>query len=195
MQLSSPSIIAIGASTGGPVVFLNILRALPKRFPVPILAVQHVADGFITSFVEWLQPNCKIRIKIAQEGEKIQAGTVYFAPEDKHLHVTAKGIIRISTAPPIAGHRPSIDETFNSLQKNFSPHCWAFLLTGMGKDGAKGLKALREEGCYTAVQDPASSVIYGMPGEALRLNGAVEILHPTIMVERLLALAEKKPTF
>ncbi|QGG47815.1 CheB methylesterase domain-containing protein [Heliorestis convoluta] len=187
----TPSVIAIGASTGGPPVFLQILQALPKKFPVPIVAVQHVAEGFMNSLVGWLQQHCRVKVKLAEKGERICRGTVYFAPEGYHLEVNSSGIIALSSAPPQAGHRPSIDLTFQSLCC-FSPCCWAFLLTGMGKDGAQGLKGLHDSGCYTVVQDPASSIIYGMPGEALRLHAVDEVLSPPLMIERLLGLVERK---
>ena len=168
--------IGIGASTGGPQAFDAILRQLPADFAVPLVCVQHIAQGFMAGLVDWLAGNCKIRVCTAQEGKTPQAGSAYFPPDDRHIEVDASGRFRCSRAMAVSGHRPSVDIAFGSLARCYGAAAVGVLLTGMGKDGAQGLLDIRRAGGLTLVQDEESSVVFGMPGSAIELGAARHVL-------------------
>jgi len=169
-------IIGIGASTGGPQAFEGILRQLPADFALPLLCVQHIAQGFMQGLVDWLAGSCRIRVCTAQEGAEPQAGTAYFPPDDRHIEIDASGRFRCSSALAVSGHRPSVDIAFSSLARHYGASAVGVLLTGMGKDGAEGLLAMRRAGGLTLAQDEASSVVFGMPGAAIALGAACHVL-------------------
>ena len=184
----TPELIAIGASTGGPPVLLELLRDLhPQRVP-PILCVQHIAHGFLVEMVAWLRAQCRVEIAIAAGGEIVRAGTVYFSAEDRHLEISGGGRLSLSKAAPIAGHRPAVDVTFASVARSYGPRALALLLTGMGADGALGMQQIRESNGAMWAQKPASCVVAGMPGKAIELGAAQFVLTPTEMRARLLHL-------
>lgn len=170
--------VVIGSSTGGPPVLQTILAGLRKGFPVPIVVVQHIAKGFLEGMVEWLRQTTHHPVHVALEGEKIVPGHVYFAPDDFHVGFANQGRIALSRSEPENGIRPSVSYLFRSALKVFGPDAAGVLLTGMGKDGADELKQLREQGALTIVQDRESSVVYGMPGEAVMLDAAMYVLPP-----------------
>lgn len=170
------SFVAIGASTGGPPVLRDIFSALPKTFPVPILVVQHIAPGFLDNLVHWLQLTNGPRVYIAQGGQLPQPGNVYIAPDNTHMGVTRDGRITLSNQPPESGVRPSVAFLFRSMADHFGPSSVGILLTGMGRDGALELKRMHDAGAFTIAQDQESSVVYGMPGEAAKLQAASIIL-------------------
>ncbi|MBI5194005.1 MAG: chemotaxis-specific protein-glutamate methyltransferase CheB [Nitrospirae bacterium] len=180
-------LIAIGASTGGPPVLLRVLSGLHAGFPVPILIVQHIAMGFLRGLVEWLGNNIELPVVIASDGERIKPGTIYFAPEDLHLGVDKGKRISLSDASPENGIRPSVSYLFRSAFNAYGGSAAGILLTGMGRDGAEELCLMRYSGALTIAQDKESSVVHGMPGEAIRLGGAAQVLPP----ERIAALLEK----
>jgi two-component system chemotaxis response regulator CheB len=188
---TSARLLAIGASTGGPPALQTILSGLPATFPLPIVVVQHISRGFVCGLVNWLSSVTPLRCKVGEQSEMIRAGTVYFAPEDNHMTVKAKGMLWLDPSDPMGGHRPSVTVLFESIAKNFGNEAIGILLTGMGKDGAQGLKAMRDAGAYTIAQDEASSVIYGMPAAAVELNAADEILNLDLIAPRLTGLATK----
>ncbi len=171
-------VVAIGASTGGPPVLRNILSALGEEFSVPILIVQHMAAGFLEGMVEWVNNESELSIRIASDGEHIRSGVVYFAPDSHHMGVTGGGRIVLSEGPAENGVRPSVSHLFRFVSKAYGKRGAGVLLTGMGKDGAAELAQMREKGAVTIAQDKDSSVVYGMPAEAIKLNGAVHILSP-----------------
>jgi two-component system, chemotaxis family, protein-glutamate methylesterase/glutaminase len=179
------SIIALGASTGGPPVLQTILSRLSKDFPVPIVVVQHIAQGFVKGLSEWLEQTTGLQVHIASHGEQLLPGHVYFAPDGRHIGVTADGRVTLSTDGPENGLRPSVSFLFRSLAKNFGNKAIGVLLTGMGRDGAEELRMMRERGAVTIAQDQASSVVHGMPGEAIRLEAAVYVLPPEGIAESL----------
>ena len=184
----TPELIAIGASTGGPPVLLELLRDLdPARVP-PILCVQHIAHGFLNEMVAWLRAQCRVEIVIATGGEIARAGTVYFPAEDRHLEISGGGRLSLSEAAPIAGHRPAVDMTFAAVARSYGPRALALLLTGMGADGALGMQQIRASGGATWAQAPASCVVAGMPGKAIELGAAQAVLTPAEMSARLLNL-------
>ncbi len=171
------NVVAIGASTGGPPVIEAILKDLPSDYPAAILLVQHIAPGFLAGMVEWLQHSLKLKVKVADDGEELQNGTVYLSPEDYHLGMKTR-YIALSKDQPQQGHRPSVSFLFQSLADNKPADCLALLLTGMGKDGAAELLALRQKGGITIAQDKESSVVHGMPGAAIELGAACHVMKP-----------------
>jgi len=169
-------IVAIGASTGGPAALYQILGALPADFPAPILVVQHISFGFVQGLSGWLDAACKLHVKVAENRERIQPGTVYIAPDEHHMEA-AYGRIRLTEGEPLNGHRPSVTVLLESAAKAYGPAAMGVILTGMGADGAMGMKALRDTGATTLAQDEASCVVFGMPKEAIAL-GAIEHVVP-----------------
>lgn len=171
-------IVAIGASTGGPLVLQNILAGLGNDFKLPVLIVQHIANGFLSGFVEWLSQTTALPIHIAEHNKPILQGNIYIAPENFQMGIDAFNRIILSKDEPENGHCPSVSYLFRSVTKAFKSNAIGVLLSGMGKDGAKELKLMKDYGSVTIVQDVESSVVHGMPGEAIRLNGAEFILAP-----------------
>ena len=185
---SAERIIAIGASTGGPIALMTILSALPANFPCPIVCVQHVSHGFLEGLISWLDGGCALRVAIAEAGEAPRAGTVLFPPEDCHMEVGANGRVRMTQEPPRDGHRPSATVLFESVAQSHGARATAILLTGMGADGASGLGAVREAGGDTIAQSEASCVVYGMPRVAIENGAARHIGSPDDIARRLLSL-------
>ncbi len=166
------SIVAIGSSTGGPSALLNVLGRLPKDFPVPIVIAQHIADGFVPGLVSWLDSGCAISVAEAVDGEVAVAGCAYLAPTGRNLEMDG---YTMRFAEPQAGqlYIPSADTLFISVARSFSRSAVGVILTGMGADGAEGLKCLHNTGAATIGQDEATSTVYGMPKAAADL-GAVD---------------------
>ncbi|MGL4501404.1 MAG: chemotaxis-specific protein-glutamate methyltransferase CheB [Planktothrix sp.] len=169
-------LLAIGASTGGPQALHTILTQFPSNFPVPIVCVQHISEGFLAGLVSWLNGECHLSIKIAMVGELPQAGSVYFAPDGHHLELSRTGRFAYSTAPPLAGHRPAVTKTLESVAECYGSGAAGVLLTGMGRDGADGMKAIFDRGGLTIAQNQDSCVVFGMPAEAIALGAAQHIL-------------------
>lgn len=187
---ASGQIVAIGASTGGPVALMTVLSALPATYPHPIVCVQHVSKGFLEGLVTWLDQGCRLRVILAQMGEFARAGTILFPPEDRHLEIGSGGRIRLSDAPPRDGHRPSATVLFESVAVSYGSRTTAVLLTGMGADGASGLAAVHDAGGDTIAQNEASCVVYGMPRVAIERGAAKHIGSPEDIAKRLLSLGE-----
>jgi two-component system, chemotaxis family, protein-glutamate methylesterase/glutaminase len=181
-------VVAIGASTGGPPVLQTILSRLPKDFPIPVLVVQHMADGFVEWFVDWLAQGCAVRVQVAAQGDLILPGHVYLAPDGAHMNVGMGGRLWLSQEDPENGLRPSVSHLFRSVANTYGGNAIGVLLTGMGKDGAKELKLMKDEGAITLVQDKASSVVHGMPREALSLDAASYVLSPDKIAEAMISL-------
>jgi two-component system chemotaxis response regulator CheB len=185
--------VAIGASTGGPGAVLDILKKLPPKFPLPIFLVIHLGKSFATSFAEWLNSVSPLRVRYAQDDEPLPAagqGGVILAPPDRHL-VVRDGRIRTTADPERHACRPSVDTLFESVALEFGPKSAAFLLTGMGRDGAEGLLAIRRAGGLTVAQDEASSIVFGMPREAILLGAAQHVRPLQEMPSLLMALAAR----
>jgi len=185
-------ILAIGASTGGPQALKTILNNLPSTFPIPIICVQHISNGFLNGLVNWLASVCQLPVKIAISGELPQAGTIYFPPEKHHLELDNRGKFVCSKTPAIGGHRPSITVTFNSVANFYGSFATGVLLTGMGRDGADGMQAIAQAGGLTIAQDEASSIIFGMPKEAIALGAAQYILSINDISHKLLSFTNPK---
>jgi len=169
-------VVAIASSTGGPAALATVLGALPETTPVPILVVQHITPGFHVGFADWLDRISPLRVGLARNGLALQAGEVLVAPSDVHLGVTSKGTVALSADRPIGGHRPSATYLFTSVARAFGDRACGVILTGMGDDGAAGLRVLKEAGGMILAQDEATSVVYGMPREAIALGVVDHVL-------------------
>jgi two-component system chemotaxis response regulator CheB len=180
--------IGIVASTGGPNAFMEILRGLGPDFPAPILAVQHITPSFTEGFASWLNGGARIQVEIASNGGTPRPGRVYLAPGDAHLELV-DGRLRLSRAPAISSQRPSGDVLFGSLAAALGPACVAVLLTGMGEDGAQGMRAAYDAGAHTIAEDESTAVVYGMPAAAIALGAATETLPLPQIAPRLRQLA------
>ena len=184
--------VALGASTGGPPAIQRFLALLPVDLPVPILMVQHIAKGFARGLVDWLNTTSPLPVYLATHHETIWHGRVYVAPDDLQMGVTSDGRIVLSTAPPEHYLRPSVSYLFRSVTETYGQTAVGILLTGMGTDGAAELKSLRDAGGITFAQDKASSVIHGMPGEAIRLGAADHVLPPAAIATALAEMIRRQ---
>jgi two-component system, chemotaxis family, protein-glutamate methylesterase/glutaminase len=160
--------VAIGSSTGGPAALRTILETLPPTLPVPVLITQHLAEGFDRGLAEWLDSVSKLRVRLAKDGMRPLPGDVVIAPCGVHLGVAKDRRIRLSDARPVGGHRPSATYLFESVARVYGSGALGVILTGMGDDGTAGLKTLKGAGARIIAQDEATSVVYGMPGAAVR---------------------------
>lgn len=182
-------IIAIGSSTGGPKALEKVLSGLPQNIPVPILVVQHIAPGFIQGLADWIKDASGFPCHVARHRERILPGHVYFAPDDYHMEVGLSHLITLNKKEPECGLRPTASHLLRSVADIYRKHAIGVLLTGMGKDGAVELKLMKDSGATTIVQDKESSVVHGMPGEAIKLGAAMHILPPAqiaVLIAKLL---------
>jgi len=174
--LYGEGLLAIGASAGGPAALSTVLRGLPKDFSAAIVIIQHVDAQFAAGMAEWLSLSCLLPVRVAREGEAPQAGVVLLAATNDHLALKGPGRLGYTATPVDYPYRPSVDVFFQSVCRFWPGSVVGVLLTGMGRDGALGLKALRNKGHYTMAQDQASSAVYGMPKAAAKLDAAVDIV-------------------
>lgn len=181
-------VVAIGASTGGPLALQSIFSGLPKDFPLPVLVVQHMSPGFAQGFVEWLSRSSGFPVRVAVHGEPLCAGQAYVAPDDFHMGIGAGQRILLSKNEREEGMRPSAAFLFRSAKAAFGPNTVGILLTGMGSDGVEELKRLREGGALTIAQDQESSVVHGMPGQAIKIGAAKLVLPPEGIAKALTAI-------
>ncbi len=184
-----PRIVAIGASTGGPQVLSGIFGALSRGPQTPVVLVQHISDGFVGGFAEWLGLRTAMDVRLAVPGDSLRPGTIHVAAGDGHLTVTADGRLARDSGPAVNGFRPSISRLFESVADAYGQEALGILLTGMGRDGAEGLRRMRDAGARTIVQDEASCVVFGMPAEALRLKAASDVLAPDAIAQVLQGIA------
>ena len=185
-QSDQVKVVAIGASTGGPPLFQQILSRLPSDFGAALLVVQHMAEGFTENFVHWLGQSSALPVQLAAKGMPIVPGRVFVAPEGCHLEAGADGSIVLSTAAPDNGLRPSVAALFRSVALHYGPRAIGVLLSGMGSDGAPELKMLKERGGITVAQNRESCVVYGMPGQAVELDAARYVLAPEEIIRLLI---------
>lgn len=188
---SKIQLVAIGASTGGPIVLQKILSGLPKNIQIPILIVQHISHGFTDGFVEWLKSTTNFPLHIATHGEYALPGHGYVAPDNLHMGIERGDRIVLSNHKPENGLRPSVAYLFRTAAQIFGSGAVGVLLTGMGRDGAEELKIMKDKGAVTIAQNEESSVVHGMPGEAIKLNAATLILSPEDIITTLIALIKK----
>ncbi|MFH1470000.1 MAG: chemotaxis protein CheB [Pseudomonadota bacterium] len=182
------ALVAMGASTGGPPVVATILSQLGSTFPVPVLLVQHISAGFTAGLVEWLGSVAPMPVELARAGVLPQPGRVYVAPDHHHLRLDETGRIDLSRAAPHHGPRPSVGVLFRSVAERYGAQAAGVLLTGMGRDGAEELGLMAAAGALTIAQDERSSVVFGMPGEAVRLGAARHVLPPAQIADLLNAM-------
>lgn len=186
------SLVVIGASTGGPVALNTILSGLPRDFPVPVLIVQHIADGFAGGLADWLRQASGFDVRLACAGDVLKPGVAYLAPDGMHMRIVHGNSIALDDGQPENGHRPSVSHLFRSVADSLGPRAVGVLLTGMGKDGAMELRRMRERGALTIAQDERSSVVHGMPGHAIELDAASHVLAPFQIAEMLAHLAKQR---
>jgi two-component system chemotaxis response regulator CheB len=184
--------VGIGASTGGPVVLQTILAQLPAAFPAPILIVQHIAQGFLASLADWLDSSTAFPVRIAVHGSHPLPGHAYLAPDDRHLVLGSDGRIYLSDSEPENGVRPAISQLFRSLAHVCGPNAVGVMLSGMGHDGASEMKEMKDAGAFTIAQNHESSVVYGMPGQAIAVGGASLVLPAEKIAAKLSSLFQAK---
>ena len=184
--------LGIVASTGGPNALSQILGSLDKQFPLPILLVQHITASFLEGFVHWLNSICPLSVTVARAGEVPQRGHIYVAPVERHLALSPTGI-QLIDAEPVSSQRPSGTVLFRSMARSLGPAALAALLTGMGDDGAIGLKEIRDAGGHTIAEHESTAVVYGMPGVAVRLGAACEVLPLDEIAARIRELVKSGP--
>lgn len=182
-------VVAIGASTGGPKAVMNLLSSIPENIPAPILLTQHIGQSFTEGFVDWLAKASSLDVREATEGERLKAGTVVVAPGDAHLTFRRNKIV-FDDSPPVNSCKPSVDVMFKSVAEAFGSRAIGVLLTGMGRDGADGLKAIKDANGRTLVQDKETSVIYGMPKAAVDAGAAERVLPLNEIPNEILRLVE-----
>jgi two-component system chemotaxis response regulator CheB len=184
--------IGMGASTGGPPALQTILSDLPENFGVPLLIVQHIAPGFLPAMVEWLNETTALRVHVAAHGTHPLPGNVYIAPDDFHLAVNSRGHLVLTRTAPENGMRPAVSHLFRSLASMCGPRAIGVLLTGMGIDGAAELKLMKDRGAFTIAQDQGSSIVHGMPREAIELGAAIQILPADKVAGALIMQVERQ---
>ena len=171
-----PLVVAIAASTGGPTALVKVLGRIPPQVGAAFLVVQHMSEGFLEGLVRWLDNEVELEVRKAKEGDVLEAGVVLVAPGDHHMMVTELDTVRLNKSLPINGHRPSAELLFDSVANIYGNRGVGVILTGMGSDGAEGLKSLRLCGGYTIAQDEQTSIIFGMPKAAIELDAAEIVL-------------------
>jgi two-component system chemotaxis response regulator CheB len=184
-------LVAIGASTGGPVVLKDVLAPLPATFPVPIVVVQHMARGFMQGLADWLSSACAMRVEVATAGTRLQRGCIYLAPDGVHTRLGPDAMLVCAPGEPVNGHMPAVSCLFASVAAHAGRNAIGILLTGMGRDGAQELKQMKDAGAITVAQDRASSTIHGMPGEAIRAGAATYVMSPQEIAAALPALVAR----
>lgn len=182
-----PECISIVTSTGGPSAMSKILAPLSARFPIPIFVVQHIIPGFTDGFIRWLDSTVALDVCMAERDDRVLPGKVYVAPDNQHLDVT-RSRISLSDGPLIEGFRPSGTHLFHSMARTIGRGSLGILLTGMGRDGVDGLRAVRDAGGRTICQDEESSVVFGMPAVAINEGLADDIMNPVTISKYLLHL-------
>jgi len=189
---SAGKIVAMGASTGGAEALRRVLTAMPENAP-PILVVQHMPEHFTRAFAERLNATSRMRIKEAENGDPVVIGQALIAPGNYHMLLKRGGPryhVEVKHGPLVSRHRPSVDVLFKSVARAAGADAVGILMTGMGKDGAKGLLAMKESGAVTVAQDEASCVVYGMPREAVEIGAADQVVSLDQIPAKALELAQ-----
>lgn len=193
-KLVNYEIIALGSSVGGPQALMTILEKLPKNFPVPIVIVQHMLSGFISSFSKWLNEKTQLTIKEAEDNEPLLSGRVYLAPDNYHLEInriSGKLCTRLVTGALVSGFCPSITVLLKSIAKTCGKSAIGVLLTGMGEDGAEGLLELKHREGHTLIQDKKSSIVFGMAKAALALDAVDTVVDLVNIADYLTKITSK----
>jgi two-component system chemotaxis response regulator CheB len=189
-----PRLVVIGASAGGPVALKGLLQGLQHALPWPLVLVQHISPGFLPSFCQWLASLAPLAVQIAEDGELLQPGVLYLAPDGKQLGVSAELRVQLQAGTAQQQFCPSIDHLFNSVARRLGNRAIGIQLSGLGRDGAVGLAELRRQGALTLVQEPGSAVIDSMPRAAIDMQAACQILGPEQIAATLNALARQEAT-
>lgn len=174
-------IVAIVASTGGPQALLEILKRFPKDFPCGIVIVQHITKGFVEGLVDWLDKECQLTVTIGKDSEEIRPGVAYIAPDSLQMRILEGGKIDLSNEPAYEGHIPSGDVLLESVARAYGEGAVATILTGMGRDGAMGMKAIKHMHGHTIAQDEKSCKVFGMPKAAIEMD----VIDKTLPLERI----------
>jgi two-component system, chemotaxis family, protein-glutamate methylesterase/glutaminase len=191
MLRTTDRIVAVGASTGGTEAIRELLAEMPPDAPAIVIS-QHIPAAFSKPFAERMNRSSAMAVCEAQDGQQILPGHAYVAPGDRHLLVERDGaryLCRLSNGPHVNRHRPSVDVMFRSVAQHVGPNAVGVILTGMGDDGARGLKEMMEAGAGTIAQDEASSVVWGMPGQAVKLGAAMHVLPLRDIAGQVLSMA------
>jgi two-component system chemotaxis response regulator CheB len=178
-------IIGIGASTGGPSVVMQILKNITSNNTLGILVIQHMASGFINGFVDWLSDACEIKVKLAKDGDKIEKGQVFVAPDGFHAIVRNGKTIGLISGEKVNDVKPSVDVLFNSVAEVYGESAVGVLLTGMGADGAEGLKHIKDKGGITIAQSEKSCAVFGMPKAAIEKGAVDKVLSVEDIIQTL----------
>jgi len=195
-SVTTDKVVAIGASTGGTEALRTTLEAMPPDCP-GIVIVQHMPEGFTRAFADRLNQSCRIEVKEAIDGDRVLEGRALVAPGNRHLEVRRSGahyVVQVTDGPLVSRHRPSVNVLFRSVAAAAGPNAVGVIMTGMGDDGAEGLLQMRNAGAATVAQDEATSVVFGMPKEAIEL-GAAETVAPLDHIPGLLLLRARAGTF
>lgn len=185
-EKSNNWLIAIGASTGGPSAVAKVISSFPKDLPAAVVVIQHVDQKFAPGFADWLGKQSTLPVRLAREGDRIENGRVLIAGTNDHLVIKSNQILGYKAEPIKNPYRPSVDIFFESILANWQGHTIAALLTGMGKDGAVGLRELRNDGVFTIAQNAETCAVYGMPKAAAELDAAVKVLPVDSVAEAIL---------
>ena len=185
-QKQSIEVIGIASSTGGPGVLAAILKKLPEDFPIPILIVQHITQGFGTGFANWLDGEVALKARLAQYGDTPTPGTILLAPDDRHMQLNNLGLVELIVDQPYRGIRPSANYLFRSFARYYGPSAMGIVLTGMGDDGAAGLEEMHQTGSVNIAQEEKSCIVYGMPREAI-LRQAIDFVLTPDQIASMLA--------
>ncbi|MGV3621598.1 MAG: chemotaxis protein CheB [Archangium sp.] len=169
-------VVAIAASLGGPRALAALLEDLPQGLRAPFVICQHITQGFTDDLANWLQAETGHRVHEASDGQRLVKGEFFIAPAGLHMLVQPSGVVRLDDGAAVGGFKPSCDLLLRSVAQNFGAKAIGVVLTGMGRDGARGLKEIRAAGGHTIAQDEASSVVFGMPGEAVAIGAAEKVL-------------------
>jgi two-component system chemotaxis response regulator CheB len=192
IELDRMQLVAIVCSTGGPPALARIVAKLGREFPVPLVCVQHISHGWANGLVRWLAGMSTLAVKTAEDGEPLRPGTLYIAPDDRHLVVSGRDFVRLRADPPVGGFRPSGTPLLESVARSFGRDALGIMLTGMGDDGAAGMRALHAAGGFCVAQDNDSSVVWGMPGAVVAAGAAHEVRSLDDIVDLLDKLARRR---
>lgn len=184
---SNKSLVAIGASSGGPQALATVLKSIPGDFPSPIVIVQHVDVQFATGLAEWLNTQAQLQVSIARSGDRPEVGKIFLAGSEDHLVLSESGRFEYSADPLDTPYRPSVDVFWQSLSQHWKGYLTAVLLTGMGRDGARSMLELRKKGAFTIAQDANTCAVYGMPKAAAEIGAAMRICAVEDIAELLIA--------
>lgn len=193
-RLTRPPLVVVGASAGGPAALAVLLKGLPVSFPAAVIIVQHVDERFVEGLATWLGQQSSLAVRLAVQGDRPQVGVALLAGAGRHLIMQADGRLGYVFEPSTHTYRPSVDVFFHSVCERWQGQAVGVLLTGMGADGASGLKALRLKGRHTIAQDRATSAVYGMPKAAAATGAAVDILPLDRIAPRLAKAFPAPPT-